>query len=418
MVTNCLILLSFAAADALWWRAADLRFRRGRWALVWRVLIGLFAVAQIVYMLGILIESLARNVPELFPRDGSVAAYVWHILILPLALVGIATGRLIDWRRRRSAATPSPAKAELQTAHRNRLSRREVLAGAAWAAPPAAALVASGVAAKQLGEFRVRRVELAVPNLPKDLDGLTIAHVTDLHLGRFMSKDLAAPMADATNALDADFVAFTGDLIDATCRRVAPGIDFVRRLRPRKGLVMIEGNHDVMSGAKRFEDAIKAAGLPLLLDETATFAPGGRTPVQFLGVTWGDLKTGSELHRSGRERDLLFREFTMAALNASVRRVAAMRDPLAFPILLAHHPHAFDAAAEAGLPLVLSGHTHGGQLMLTKNIGAGPLRFRYWSGAYEKPNSRLFISNGLGSWFPLRVNAPAEIVHLTLRYIG
>jgi predicted MPP superfamily phosphohydrolase len=88
----------------------------------------------------------------------------------------------------------------------------------------------------------------------------------------------------------------------------------------------------------------------------------------------------------------------------------------AFPILLAHHPHAFDPAAAAGIPLTLAGHTHGGQLMLTESIGFGPQMFRYWSGPYRNPNgSTLVVSNGVGNWFPLRVNAPAEIVHLTLR---
>jgi hypothetical protein len=90
-------------------------------------------------------------------------------------------------------------------------------------------------------------------------------------------------------------------------------------------------------------------------------------------------------------------------------------DPDAFPILLAHHPHAFDAAADAGLPLTLSGHTHGGQIMLNERIGAGRLRFRYVSGLYQKPNSSLLVCNGIGNWFPLRVNAPAELLHITLR---
>jgi hypothetical protein len=165
----------------------------------------------------------------------------------------------------------------------------------------------------------------------------------------------------------------------------------------------------------RFEGDVKDAGLPLLLDEAMTFrVPGRTTPVQFLGTTWGDLLSGRELHRTGSERDLWFREYSNEARDASVRRVAALREPAAFPILLAHHPHAFDAAAAAGFPLVLSGHTHGGQIMLTHNIGAGPLRFRYWAGLYRKPGSQMFISNGIGSWFPLRVNAPSEIVKITL----
>ena len=121
--------------------------------------------------------------------------------------------------------------------------------------------------------------------------------------------------------------------------------------------------------------------------------------VQLLGLRWD---------RSGvAERD--------AVIAASVREVAALRQPGAFPILMAHHPHAFDAAAAAGLPLTLSGHTHGGQLMLGDDLGAGPLFFRYWSGVYRRGASQLVVSNGVGNWFPLRINAPAEIVHLTLR---
>jgi predicted MPP superfamily phosphohydrolase len=83
--------------------------------------------------------------------------------------------------------------------------------------------------------------------------------------------------------------------------------------------------------------------------------------------------------------------------------------------LLAHHPHAFERAAELGIPLTFAGHTHGGQLMVTQGLGAGPAMFRYWSGMYQKLGRVLVVGNGTGNWFPLRVNAPAEIIHLTLR---
>ena len=92
-----------------------------------------------------------------------------------------------------------------------------------------------------------------------------------------------------------------------------------------------------------------------------------------------------------------------------------LREPDAFPIFLAHHPHAFDAAVRENLPLTLSGHTHGGQLMLTPDLGPGPMLFRYWSGLYKRNNSQLVVSNGVGNMFPLRLNAPAEVIHLTLR---
>jgi predicted MPP superfamily phosphohydrolase len=103
------------------------------------------------------------------------------------------------------------------------------------------------------------------------------------------------------------------------------------------------------------------------------------------------------------------------AIRTAMDNLLQQRRPDAFPILLAHHPHAFDRAAEAGIPVTLAGHTHGGQLMLSDNLGFGPLMFRYWSGEYGRGTSKLFVSNGVGNWFPLRTHAPAEIVHLTLR---
>jgi predicted MPP superfamily phosphohydrolase len=87
-------------------------------------------------------------------------------------------------------------------------------------------------------------------------------------------------------------------------------------------------------------------------------------------------------------------------------------DPDAFSILLTHHPHCWD---ESIVPLTLSGHTHGGQLMLNERIGAGPILFRYWSGLYQRGDQKLVVCNGVGNWFPLRTHAPAEIIHLTLR---
>src|SRR5579864_4998980 len=95
------------------------------------------------------------------------------------------------------------------------------------------------------------------------------------------------------------------------------------------------------------------------------------------------------------------------AIANSMEELLQQRNPDAFPILLAHHPHAFDYAEN--IPLTLSGHTHGGQMMLTREIGFGPAMFRYWSGLYQKADRALIVSNGVGNWFPLRVQAPAEI---------
>ncbi len=82
------------------------------------------------------------------------------------------------------------------------------------------------------------------------------------------------------------------------------------------------------------------------------------------------------------------------------------REPGDVRILLAHHPHLFDIAGSADL--MLSGHTHGGQIMFG-DIGLGRLRFKYWSGRYHRDNTTMIVSNGCGDWFPCRIGAPAEI---------
>ena len=96
----------------------------------------------------------------------------------------------------------------------------------------------------------------------------------------------------------------------------------------------------------------------------------------------------------------------------------AKADPSLFTLALVHHPHAFDALADAGADLTLAGHTHGGQLMLTPQgfphpVGGG-LLFRYIWGEYRRGDAALYVTSGAGNWFPVRINAPAEIVQIRL----
>jgi predicted MPP superfamily phosphohydrolase len=234
--------------------------------------------------------------------------------------------------------------------------------------------------------------------LPRALDGLIIAQVSDMHVGRFTCGRVLDNVVAIVNTLEPDLVLLTGDLINDSLVDLGHGLELVRQMQARCGLFLIEGNHDLIENAAEFERRVKASHIPFLLDESAIVTIRD-TPVQLLGLSW------TRAH--GVDHD--------AAITAAVQRLLAQRGHDAFPILLAHHPHSFDAAAEAGVPLTLSGHTHGGQLMLNEQLGFGPAMFRYWSGVYERGNSKLVVSNGVGNWFPLRINAPAEIVHITLR---
>jgi predicted MPP superfamily phosphohydrolase len=291
----------------------------------------------------------------------------------------------------------APIKVE-RSAQPSDWNRREFLRFAGAMLPPVFTLSLTGIAMAQLNNIRVRRFVLPIPELPKELDGITIAQVSDMHVGRFTNGKVLQKMVRMVNEMRADLVLLTGDLINDALADLDTGLELTRALEARFGLAIIEGNHDLIENPAEFERRVRASGIPFLLDESTIVEVHG-FPVQLFGLSW------TRVHGHGRD----------AAIGAAVKKLLEQREADAFPILLAHHPHAFDAAADAGLPLTLSGHTHGGQLMLNEQLGFGPALFRYWSGLYQRDQSKLIVSNGVGNWFPLRVNAPAEIIHLTLR---
>jgi hypothetical protein len=234
------------------------------------------------------------------------------------------------------------------------------------------------------------------------LDGLTIAQVCDLHVGVFTRGAILDEIVAASNQLQPDLVLIPGDLINYALSDLPVALSIAQRLQARHGVFLCEGNHDLIEDGAAFRARTRAAGLRLLVNETATVSIRD-TAVQFLGLRWGSA-LGDPRAVSSRSDEAIY---------GSMQELLVQRQPDAFPILLAHHPHAFDFAEN--IPLTLAGHTHGGQIMLTNRIGCGPALFRYWSGLYQKDHRSLIVSNGVGNWFPLRVQAPAEILHITLR---
>jgi predicted MPP superfamily phosphohydrolase len=391
------VLALMAMGDLVWWVWADRASRRLRHPRLWRGAIGIFTGLQFAYLVwAVLFNAQSRHAHHWMPAPVLACFYVWHVFVLPPTVLTIAFGSGIGRIVKRFRRKPATVNAEAPTIG-SVFSRRHVLTAAALAAPPVLLGGAVSRAMAQLGEFRISQVDVPIADLPADLDGLTIAHVSDVHIGRFTRAGMLPKILDATNSLKADVVAFTGDLIDIAISDLPTGIDFMRKLDPRQGMFMIEGNHDLIESPGEFEDTVRLARLPLLIDQTTTIMLRGRTtPVQILGMSWSH----SDVHIAG-----------------SMGELVRQRNPNAFQILLAHHPHAFDAAAAVGIPLTLSGHTHGGQLMLNERLGAGPAMFRYWTGTYRKGPRTLIVSNGVGNWFPLRFHAPAEIAKLTLRKV-
>jgi len=353
------VLVVFALPDLVWWRWADRRVRGTRWA---RAAVAVFALSMLLYPLTLVFfRRAALRSHEVLPMWYEAAPYVWHFLVLPPLLVALLANRLV----RRKAPVES---------------RRRFLAGAVALAPPVLTGIGVGISIPRMADVRLRAIDVPVPGLPKALDGMVIAHISDPHFGKFTVEKSTERAIELTNSIEADLVLGTGDWIDLSLVDLPRVKDFFARIDPRGGMFACEGNHDLIEDPAGFHSRAAGAGVPLLRNAAASVEVRGER-VNIVGIPWGE-KVG------------------MAA-------------PGGFNILLAHHPHAFDHAD--GYPLVLSGHTHGGQLMLNERLGAGPVFFRYWSGLYRKPTRSLVVSNGIGHWFPLRTAAPAEVLKLTLR---
>ena len=259
-----------------------------------------------------------------------------------------------------------------------------------------AALVAAGIGtALSLHQRpRIRRRDVDIEGLPEAFDGYRIVQISDLHCGPFASGRRVARWVDSANRLEPDLVAVTGDLIASG----SAFIDVVARalggLRAHDGAFAAMGNHDYFGDGEAMVTALETAGLTVLRNRGVELRrEGGAIYLAGVDDTWT------------RRHDL------SAALQA---RPAGMPS-----VLLAHDPVLFPEAAERGVDLVLSGHTHGGQVavpLLARKLNLARLITRFTNGVYTSGTSTLYVNRGLGTTGPpVRLAVAPEIAVLTLR---
>jgi uncharacterized protein len=189
------IVIAIVAADLLWWWRADRSLRPLRRARLWRGLLALHMGGQLALVVVLLFgRLLSPDLPSRLPASLTAVAYLWHLLLLPGTLItwgllGIAAHvtRGVRWLRSRSAERPVPSPVTSDPAPGAvplpLASRRQFLGAMAAAAPPLLTGATVGISMARLDEFRVRPIALDVPHLPPELEGLRIAHVSDIHVG-------------------------------------------------------------------------------------------------------------------------------------------------------------------------------------------------------------------------------------------
>jgi len=242
----------------------------------------------------------------------------------------------------------------------------------------------------------VTRLDVAVAGLPAPLAGLRIVHLSDFHLGPLADRAALRQALDRVAALEPDLVCVTGDIVDTPVADLEAWIPELERVTARHGVFAVLGNHDRIAGADRIAEALgRWTSWRLLRDEAAAIEVGG-----------------VRLHVVGLED----RSRSQAA-DALPEVLATV--PAGEPaIVLAHRPNVFAATATAGVPLLLAGHTHGGQVAMPGLPRFNAARFlmtRFDAGLFRDGASWLHVSRGLGtSGQPVRVGVPREIAVLTL----
>jgi hypothetical protein len=270
------------------------------------------------------------------------------------------------------------------------LSRARALAALAVAGAGAGLSLRGGLRPPAL-----RRVELRLPRWPRELDGLRVAQISDLHIGPILDHAFLARVVERVNGLGADLVAVTGDLVDGPVARLREEVAPLADLRAPLGVWFVTGNHDHYSGADAWVARVEELGLRALRNRRVAIDAGG-AGFDLVGVDdhRGDLLGGG----GGEDLD----------------RALAGRDPARFALLLAHDPITFRRASRRGIDLQLSGHTHGGQIWPFGFLVR--LAVPWVAGCHRVGASQLYVSRGTGFWGPaMRLAAPAEITELVLR---
>jgi predicted MPP superfamily phosphohydrolase len=258
----------------------------------------------------------------------------------------------------------------------------------------ALALAGAGAALSLHQRPRIRRRDFEIQGLPEAFDGYRIVQISDLHCGPFASGRRVARWVAATNRLEPDLVAVTGDLIANGSAFIDVVAGALGGLRARDGAFAAMGNHDYFGDGEAMVGALESAGLTVLRNRGVELRRGAAA-IYLAGVddTW------SKRHDLAR------------ALEA--------RPPGMPAVLLAHDPVLFPEAAERRVDLVLSGHTHGGQVavpLLARKLNLARLITRFTNGVYRSGTSTLYVNRGLGTTGPpVRLAVAPEIAVLTLR---
>ncbi len=239
------------------------------------------------------------------------------------------------------------------------------------------------------------RESVPINKLHKDMSNLTIAQISDLHVGPTIKKGYVENVVNEVNKLNPDIIAITGDMVDGSVNYLAKHVEPLKDLHANIGKFFVTGNHEYYSGVDQWLDKTDQLGFTNLVDSHEVITKGnGR--ISLGGVTDYRSKTIKSSHKSDA-------------------KIAFRNAPKNIPkVLLAHQPWSIYNANDAGTDLQLSGHTHGGQFWPF----VYPVRWAnpYTAGLHDHNGTWIYVNRGTGYWGPpLRLGVESEITMVTLK---
>jgi len=368
----------------------ELPERTHRW-LPWAL--GLLHLPLVVFAVARMAALGAHDALPLLRTLARGGFYFQAFTVLHLAIGMVGEGL---WRLARlQAERDEPGEAEDP-------NRRTFLRVAAVASTGAALTLGARGSREAFGDPLITRLDLAFPDLPADLDGLRLAHLSDLHAGPLVGPQVLSRWRILTERERPDLLVFTGDLVDSRPEELAPLLAAFRGFEPPLGRFAVLGNHDYFDDPRPLWRDLELAGIRCLENRAALVSRGGSV-LAILGLQ-------DPMARNGRFRRLVF--------GPGPRPTEAARDlPAdAFRLCLNHRPSEWEKARLAGARLTLSGHTHGGQINPIPGFSSAHLIGPRTDGLYREGEDLLYVSRGLGVvGLPIRIGAPPEIAILTLR---
>jgi predicted MPP superfamily phosphohydrolase len=255
--------------------------------------------------------------------------------------------------------------------------------------------------------IEVTRVDIGLPDLPDGLDGLTIAQLSDLHSGPYVSREMLHHSVEMTNALNPDLVVLTGDFVYKSYLHIAVCALELAALKARYGLYAVMGNHDMWNDPGQITASLSGVGIRVLRNEKAPLSLGSST-LWLLGVD-----NASYLGEDYPGYMTVWQE-----AKGNLARLLEGIPGEDTRILLVHNPDFTEILPEGRVDLALCGHTHGGQVRLPL-IGAPvvPSHFgqKYAAGLVQSPTTLVYVNRGIGLIPPaVRFNCRPEITLLRL----